>query len=307
VNDPKTALVQRLSSLKREKHATVLAHVYTVPEVQDAADFVGDSLGLSQQAAALDPSIRIIVFCGVHFMAETAAMLSPDRAVLLPDPSAGCPMADMVSDADVRTMRREHPDAAVACYVNSTAAVKAESDVCVTSSNAVGIVSRLPEREVIFVPDRSLGLWVQKQVPEKRLILWDGSCPIHHSMLRSQVEAARRAQPRALVLAHPENTEGLLELADFIGSTEQIVQHARESKAKKFIIATENGILHRLRAQNPGKSFYPVAEWAVCPDMKKNTLQTVVACLEGELNRVTVDPIVAAYAVRAINRMLELS
>jgi quinolinate synthase len=307
VSDPKTALAQRLATLKREKHATVLAHVYTVPEVQDAADFVGDSLGLSQQAAALDPSIRIIVFCGVHFMAETAAMLCPDRTVLLPDPAAGCPMADMVTDEDVRAMRREHPGAAVACYVNSTAAVKAESDVCVTSSNAVRVIARLAEREVIFVPDRSLGLWVQRQLPDKRLILWDGFCPIHHAMLRAHVEAARRAHPGSPVLAHPENTEELLDLADYIGSTEQIVRHARESKATEFIIATENGILHRLRVQNPGKTFHPVADAAVCPDMKKNTLASVVACLEGELNPVTVDPAVAGRALGAINRMLELS
>jgi quinolinate synthase len=300
-------LAARLAELKRAKRATVLAHVYTLPEVQDAADFVGDSLGLSQQAAGLDPSVRIIVFCGVHFMAETAALLSPGRTVLLPDPTAGCPMADMVTDEDVRAMRREHPGAAVACYVNSTAAVKAESDVCVTSSNAVRVISRLAEREVIFVPDRSLGLWVQKQLPGKQLILWDGFCPIHHSMLRTQVEAARRAHPGALVFAHPENTEELLELADFIGSTEQIVRHARESRGTEFIIATDNGILHRLRAQNPGKTFHPVAEWAVCPNMKKNTLASVVACLEGELNPVTVDPAVAARALRAINRMLELS
>jgi quinolinate synthase len=307
MSDPNDALARRLASLKREKHATVLAHVYTVPEVQDVADFVGDSLGLSQQAAGLDPSVRIIVFCGVHFMAETAAMLSPGRTVLLPDPTAGCPMADMVTDEDVRAMRREHPGAAVACYVNSTAAVKAESDVCVTSSNAVRVITRLAEREVIFVPDLSLGLWVQKQLPGKRLILWDGFCPIHHSMLRTQVESARRAHPGALVLAHPENTEELLELADFIGSTEQIVRHARESKGTEFIIATENGILHRLRTQNPDKTFHPVADWAVCPNMKKNTLESVVACLEGELNPVTVDPAVAGRALRAINRMMELS
>jgi quinolinate synthase len=303
----RAALAARLGVLKREKRATVLAHVYTPPEVQDAADFVGDSLGLSRKAAALDPHVRVVVFAGVHFMAETAAMLSPRRTVLLPDPTAGCPMADMVSDGDVRAMRREHPGAAVACYVNSTAAVKAESDVCVTSSNAVRVIERLAERDVIFVPDRSLGLWVQKQVPGKRLILWDGFCPIHHSMLRTQVAAARTAHPGALVLAHPENTEELLELADFIGSTEQIVRHARESAGTEFIIATENGILHRLRAQNPGKSFHPVAEWAVCPNMKKNTLQSVVACLEGGLNPVSVDPAVAARALRAIDRMLELS
>jgi quinolinate synthase len=301
------ALAARLAELKRERHATLLAHVYTVPEVQDAADFVGDSLGLSRKAASLDASIRVVVFAGVHFMAETAAMLSPSRTVLLPDPGAGCPMADMVTDEDVRDLRQRHPGAAVACYVNSTAAVKAESDVCVTSSNAVRVISRLSEREVIFVPDRSLGLWVQRQLPDRRLVLFDGFCPIHHSMLRGQVAAARKAHPGALVLAHPENTEELLELADFIGSTEQIVRHARESAGTEFIIATENGILHRLRSQNPGKTFYPVAEWAVCPNMKKNTLERIVACLEGGLNPVSVDPQVAGRALRAINRMLDLS
>jgi quinolinate synthase len=300
-------LAARLAELKREKAATVLAHVYTLPEVQDAADFVGDSLGLSRQAASLDPSVRVIVFCGVHFMAETAAMLSPGRTVLLPDPRAGCPMADMVTAEDVRALRREHPRAAVACYVNSTAAVKAESDVCVTSSNAVRVISRLAEHEVIFVPDRSLGLWVQKQLPDKRLVLFDGFCPVHHSMMRTQVEAARMAHPGALVLAHPENTEELLELADFIGSTEQIVRHAGASAGTEFIVATENGILHRLRAQNPGKTFHPVAEWAVCPNMKLNTLEKVVACLEGGLNPVSVDRAVAVRALRAIERMLALS
>jgi len=297
----------RVAELKREKHAVVLAHVYTIPEVQDVADYVGDSLGLSREAASLDPSVRTIVFCGVHFMAETAALLSPGRTVLIPDPSAGCPMAEMVSEADVRQMRRAHPGAAVACYVNSTAAVKAESDVCVTSSNAARVISRLAEREVIFVPDRSLGLWVQKQLPGKHLVLWDGFCPIHHSMLRSQVVELRRLHPGALVLAHPENTEELLELADFIGSTEGIVRHARASAAAEFIIATENGILHRLRLQNPGKTFHPVAAWALCPNMKKNTLESVVSSLEQDRHVVTVDPAVAGRALRAINRMLELS
>jgi quinolinate synthase len=185
--------------------------------------------------------------------------------------------------------------------------VKAESDVCVTSSNAVKVISRLAEHEVIFVPDRSLGLWVQKQLPDKRFVLFDGFCPVHHSMMRTQVEAARKAHPAALVLAHPENTEELLELADFIGSTEQIVRHARESRGTEFIIATENGILHRLRAENPGKTFHPVAEWALCPNMKQNTLEKVVACLEAGLNPVSVDPPVASRALRAIERMLALS
>ena len=300
-------LSDRVLELKREKRAVVLAHVYAVPEVQDVADFVGDSLGLARQAAGLDGWARMVVFCGVHFMAETAAILLPGRTVVIPDPTAGCPMAEMVTAEDVEELRRSNPTAAVACYVNSTAAVKAASDVCVTSSNAAQVIGRLVNRDVIFVPDRSLGLWVQRQLPDKRLILWEGFCPVHHVMLRAEVADAILAHPDALVLAHPENTEELLELADFIGSTEQILRRARESDATEFIIATENGILHQLARQNPAKRFHSVSARATCPDMKKTTLAKVVDSLEQERHPVTVDPQVGAAALRAINRMLELS
>ncbi len=300
-------LAERIRSLAREKGAVILAHVYTRPEVQDIADYVGDSLGLSRKAAAMKEEARIIVFCGVHFMAETAAILSPDRKVLVPDPEAGCPMASMVTAADVRQLRREHPGAVVACYVNSTVEVKAESDVCVTSANAVKIIRAIKGGEVIFVPDRSLGAYVQSQVPEKKLILWPGYCPTHHRMIAAFVEQARAEHPGAIVMAHPENTRDILDSADFIGSTGQMQTYAEKSEARDFIVASENGLLYRLAKDNPGKNFYPVTKLAVCPNMKKTTLRRIFDVLEKENNEVRVDEPVRSRALKAINRMLELS
>jgi len=299
--------LSRIDELRRQKAALILAHVYTLPEIQDLADYVGDSLGLSQQAAGADPRYRIIVFCGVHFMAETAALLSPGRKVLVPDPTAGCPMADMAAAEDIRALRREHPGALVACYVNSTVEVKAESDVCVTSSNAVKIVEKLPADEIIFVPDRSLGEYVQSRVPGKRLVLWPGYCPTHHCILAPHVRAARESHPGALVLAHPECTRDILALSDFVGSTGQIQAYARSSPAKEFIVASENGILYRLGKDNPGKSFFPAAKIAVCPNMKKTTLPKVLAVLAHEDNVVRVEEAVRERALRSITRMLEMS
>ncbi len=300
-------LSQRIRELAREKRAVILAHVYTRPEVQDVADYVGDSLGLSRKAAEKNGDRGIIVFCGVHFMAETAAILSPDKKVLVPDPEAGCPMASMVGAEDVRGLRAAHPAAQVACYVNSTVDVKAESDVCVTSSNAVKIVRGLESKEVIFVPDRSLGAYVQSQVPEKTMILWPGYCPTHHRMIAGFVEEAKAAHPGAVVMAHPENTRDILELADFIGSTGQMQAHAAASKAREFIVASENGLLYRLAKDNPGKSFYPVTRIAVCPNMKKTTLAKILDVLERENNVVRVEEPVRSRALAAINRMLALS
>lgn len=300
-------LAARIRELRDAKKAVILAHVYTLPEVQDVADYTGDSLGLSRKAAEKDTDSRMIVFCGVSFMAETAAILSPQKKVLMPDPGAGCPMADMIRGEDVRALRREHPGAAVACYVNSTAEVKAESDVCVTSANAVKIVSRLPERKVIFVPDASLGAFVQARVPDKEMVLWPGYCPTHHRMLREHVEAARTAHPGALVLAHPENTADLLELADFIGSTGQMQEYAKKSGAREFLIATENGLVARLARDNPGKLFHAVSPLAVCPNMKRTTLPKILDALENETYPVRVDPAVRQRALAAIDRMLALS
>jgi quinolinate synthase len=300
-------IVARINTLRDAKKAVILAHVYTLPAVQEIADYVGDSLGLSRKAAEKGTDRRMIVFCGVYFMAETAAILSPEKKVLVPDPAAGCPMADMIGAEDVRALRREHPGAAVACYVNSTAEVKAESDVCVTSANAVRIISRLPEKKVIFVPDGSLGAYVQAQVPDKMLFLWPGYCPTHHRMLREHLAAAKAAHPAALVLAHPENTADLLELADFIGSTGQMQEYAKNSGAGEFLIASENGLLARLARDNPGKLFHPVSSLAVCPNMKRTTLPKVLDALENETHPVRVDPAVAERALAAINRMLSLS
>jgi quinolinate synthase len=300
-------IVARIRELKAAKKAVILAHVYTLPAVQDMADYTGDSLGLSRKAAEKGTDSRLIVFCGVYFMAETAAILSPEKKVLVPDPAAGCPMADMIDAEDVRALRREHPGAAVACYVNSTAEVKGQSDVCVTSSNAVKIVSRLSERKVIFIPDGSLGAYVRAQVPDKELVLWPGYCPTHHRMLREHVEAARAAHPGALVLAHPENTADLLELADFIGSTGQMQEYAKKSAAREFLIASENGLVARLARDNAGKQFHPVSPLAVCPNLKRTTLAKVLDALENETHPVRVDPAVRQRALAAIDRMLALS
>jgi quinolinate synthase len=300
-------LIDEIAALRRAKNATILAHVYAPLEVQEVADFVGDSLGLSQRAALTGPTHRVIVFCGVHFMAETAALLSPGRKVLLPDPSAGCPMADMVSAEEVRTLRSEHPGAMVVCYVNSTVAVKAESDVCVTSSNAVKVVKSLPCDEVIFVPDQNLGMYVQSRVPRKRFVVWPGYCTVHRAIRPMHVEAARAAHPEAVVLAHPECTPDVLAMADFVGSTGQMRTFARQSKGTAFIIATENGLIDRLAADNPGKGFYPATELSVCPNMKKISLRKVRDVLAHEGNVVSVPRELQEKALASITRMLDLS
>ena len=300
-------VIDEIKDLRRTKNAVILAHVYAPLEVQDIADFVGDSLGLSQRAAMGAPRQRIIVFCGVRFMAETTALLCPDRKVLLPDPSAGCPMADMVSAEEVRTLRAEHPDAQVVCYVNSTVAVKAESDVCVTSANAVKVVKSLPCDEVIFVPDQNLGLYVQSRVPGKRFVLWPGHCPVHRAIRPMHLEEARSAHPEAVVLAHPECVPDVLARADFVGSTGQIRSFARQSKGTSFIIASENGLIDRLARDNPGKGFYPATELSVCPNMKKISLRKVRDVLAHEGNVVSVPPELQEKAMAAVTRMLDLS
>ncbi|MDR1997525.1 MAG: quinolinate synthase NadA [Candidatus Margulisbacteria bacterium] len=307
-------LFVRVKKLQQEKNALILAHVYTPPEVQDAADYVGDSLGLSRRSADASVPQDRIIFCGVYFMAETAALLAPQKKVYIPDPKAGCPMADMAEVAEVLRLKAAHPGAAVVTYVNSTAAVKAVSDICVTSANAVCIVRKLPQRRIIFIPDRSLGAYVAAQVPDKEIILWPGFCPTHHRILGEFLTRVKAAHPQALILAHPENNKNVLEQADFIGSTGQMQEYASASAAREFIIASENGLLHRLRTDNPDKKFYPVTPLAVCPNMQKNTLEKLGNVLEnmerpadGAGLSVTVDEKIAVPARRAIQRMLELS
>ena len=246
--------VQALLDLKKERNAVILAHLYQWPEVQELADFVGDSLDLSRKAQ--ETKADVIVFCGVWFMAQTAKILNPEKTVLLPRPDAGCPMADMVTPEDVWELKKKHPQAAVVCYVNSSAEVKAASDICCTSSNAVSVVSSLREEEIIFVPDRNLGHYVSQFLPDKRFILFNGFCPTHDRITPEDVEKARSARPGASVLVHPECRPEVVQKADFAGSTAQIIEYAAASDKKEFIIGTESGVLHRLKQLCPNKNFF---------------------------------------------------
>ena len=296
-------LSSQLESLRRQRRAVILAHNYQIPEVQDVADYVGDSLGLSRQAAATDA--EVIVFCGVHFMAQTAKLLSPDKTVLMPDIHAGCPMADMITPADVLSYREQYPGLPVVAYVNTTAEVKAEVDLCCTSGNAVAVVKALPDERIIFVPDQYLADWVQKQVPEKQLIRFPGCCVVHVQIKPEAIRALQEAHPDALTLAHPECPPDLLALANQVASTEGMLRFAQASEATEFIIVTEREMTHRLTKENPGKIFYPI-ETAVCPNMKKTTLPKVVACLENMSPEITIPEDLAVRARRSVQRMIEV-
>ncbi len=298
-------LTNTIQKLKKAKNAVILAHNYTLPEIQDIADFTGDSLELAFKAR--DAKADIIVFCGVRFMAETAKMLSPDCLVLLPAPDAGCPMADMAEAGAVRELKRRHPNAVTVCYVNSTAAVKAEVDICCTSANAEKIVASIPaDREIIFLPDQNLGANVGAKLGRK-LILWPGYCPTHHRIMPEMVDAARAAHPGAMVLVHPECPPAVVAKADFALSTGGILRHVRESAEKQFIIGTEAGIMHRLRKENPGKEFFLMNERLHCPNMKKLTLENLADALLYDQYPVEMDADLIARARRPIDRMLEMS
>lgn len=298
-------LRDEVAALRKEKGAVILAHTYQPAEVQDCADYVGDSYGLSQEARRA--RAERIVFCGVRFMAETAALLNPASAVILAEPRAGCPMADMIAAPQLRRLKTRYPDHLVVCYVNSTAEIKALSDVCVTSANAVEIVRRLPpERGILFVPDRHLGDWIREQTG-RDMVLWNGLCPTHLRIRPDMIRAAREAHPGAEVLIHPEAARECRALADAVLSTGGMLRRAAGSGAGEFIIATETGILHTLRKHNPGKRFYPVSEEVVCPNMKRGSLLSVRRALDGTGGeRITVPPEVALGALRALERMLEL-
>ncbi|MDR1520646.1 MAG: quinolinate synthase NadA [Planctomycetota bacterium] len=299
-----TDLAARVAELKRRRHAVILAHSYQSPEVQDAADYVGDSLGLSRLAAKTDA--EIILFCGVHFMAETAAILSPGKTVLIPDANAGCPMANMVAPRQLGEWRAKNPDAAVVTYVNSSAAVKALSDICCTSANAVEVVASLPAgRRTLFLPDRNLGAYVASRLG-RELELWDGFCPTHERMLPEMADAARARHPGAILAAHPECRPALLAKADFVASTTGIVEFCRTNPAREFIIASEIGILHPLGKNSPGKLFHPLTSVADCPNMKLNSLEKMVWALEDLAPVVAVPPDIAQKALAPITRMLEI-
>ena len=299
-------LVQRVKDLRDKRRAVILAHNYQLPEVQDIADFVGDSLAMAREAARTQADV--ILLAGVHFMAETAKLLNPDRIVLEPDPNAGCPMADMVTPRELADAKRRHPNAAVVAYVNSSAAVKAMSDICCTSANAVRIVESIPrDRPVLFVPDQCLGDYVRQKTGRENILLWPGFCPTHHRILAEHVAARRQEFPDAEVCVHPECTRDVRDLADFVGSTGQIIQHVTESPRQTFVIATEIGVCHTLRSRLPGKRIVEVSGLADCPNMKLNTIEKVLWALEDMVYAVTVPAAVAKPARQAIERMLAVS
>jgi quinolinate synthase len=295
---------REIPRLKAERKAVILAHNYQKPEIQEVADFVGDSLGLSQKAQATDA--EVIVFCGVHFMAETASILNPSKTVLLPDLLAGCSMADMISVDILLDLKDKHPNALVCSYVNTTADIKAESDVCCTSSNAVEVVKSLPaDRPVIFVPDKYLGAWVRKQTG-REMILYDGWCPIHMELKEQGIRALQREHPKALVVAHPESPAEVVAMADLVASTEQMVRAVKLSIADEFIIATETGILHKMRRENPDKKFYAANDLAICPHMKMNDLEKVFLALKDLRPVIKVPEAIRERAWLPIQRMFDL-
>jgi len=296
-------LIGRIGQLKKQRNAVILVHNYAPAEVQDVGDYVGDSLGLSRTAAGTDADV--IVFCGVHFMAETAAILAPEKTVLIPDANAGCPMANMVTPRQLANMKEQYPDAVVVTYVNSSAAIKAMSDICCTSANAVDVVRSVPaDKTVLFVPDRNLGSYVSS-VLGREMVLWNGFCPTHERMLPEHVLAAKQAHPAALVVMHPECRPASLVYADKVASTTGILKFCKENDAKEFIVGTENGIFHRLRKENPDKQFFAASQTADCPNMKLNSLEKIVWCLEDMAPVVTVPQEVAAKALSPITKMLE--
>jgi len=295
----------QIEQLKRTKNAVILAHYYAPAEVQEIADYVGDSFYLAKIAKQCDADI--IVFCGVQFMGESAKILNPNKKVLMPDLTADCPMAHMVADGVIEEMHKQYADLAVVCYINSTAALKCKSDVCVTSSNAVKIVRSLPNQNIFFIPDRNLGSFVAEQVPEKNIILNDGCCPTHAKITAAQVLAEREKHPNAKVLTHPECIASVVEISDYIGSTADIIAYAKNSEATEFIICTEDGVDHKLITDNPDKRFYYPDPRPCCTDMKLNTLETVLSVLEKEDKEVIVDDRIRQGALVPLERMLELA
>jgi len=300
-----TETVTKIEQLKKERNAVILAHNYQIGEVQDLADFSGDSLELSRKAAQTDADV--IVFCGVHFMAETAAILSPDKTVLLPEIDAGCPMANMITGEQLRELKAQHPEALVVCYVNSTAEVKAESDYCCTSANAENLVARLPEdKEIIFVPDQYLGQYVGQQTGRK-MILWKGYCPTHVMILDTHVQQMKAERPEAVAMAHPECTDPVRKASDVVLSTSGMCRYALQSDKREFIVATEPGIIHRMRQENPDKVFYAASPAAICPNMKKITPDSIMLALREMQYEIKVRPDIAARALKAIERMLKVA
>ena len=298
-------IINEINIFKEKRKAVIVAHNYQREEVQEIADMIGDSFALSRFCASTDA--EVIVFCGVRFMAESAKILSPGKTVLLPAKSAGCPLADMITVKDIMKLKKAHPQAAVVCYINSSAEVKAESDICCTSSNAINVVKSLKERDVIFIPDKNLGSYVAEKVPEKNIILWEGFCPIHNNVSVEHVIKAKQMHPEAILLMHPECRKEVLEMADFIGSTKEIIDYGKNSIHKEFIIGTEIGVITLLKKNNPEKKFYPLYDDFICPDMKKITLESIFKSLKNLEYEILLDEEIRINALKSLQKMLEIS
>lgn len=294
---------EKIQKLKKEKNAIILAHNYQLPEVQDIADFVGDSLELARISAQVKE--EVIIFCGVHFMAETASILAPDKKVILPDLFAGCPLANTITPREVKELKEKYSNYAVVAYVNTSAEVKAESDYICTSANAISVVEKIPEEKVIFIPDRNLGYYVSKHT-KKEMIIWNGFCPTHQRILPQDIIALKEKYKDAKVVVHPECRKEVLDLADKIASTSGIIKFVKEDNGKRYIIGTEAGLLHRLRKENPEKEFYLASSLAVCPNMKKITLDKILTSLENLEPEVKVEKSIRERAIKPIERMLSL-
>lgn len=298
--------ISEIKKLKKEKNAVILAHCYQNIEVDEVADYIGDSLYLSQMAAKTDANI--IVFAGVYFMAQTAKILNPAKKVLLPNLKAGCAMADMINLEQLRNFKNKYPNIPTVCYINSTAEVKSECDICCTSSNAIKIVESLKSPKVLFLPDKNLGKWVEKQLGNVEVITYNGCCPIHDRLEPIGIEETKAQYPNALVLAHPECTEDFLKLADFVGSTTGIMNYVKKSNEKQFIVATEKGVLDRLKRDYPNKQFYDIHnEPSICQSMKLNSVSDIYYALKNESPEITVDKEIVKKAFKCIERMLEVS
>lgn len=298
-------VIQEIKRLKKEKNAVILAHNYQIPEIQDIADIVGDSLKLSEEAAKTEADI--IVFCGVHFMAESAKILSPEKKVLLPARDAGCPMADMVTADKLRAYKAEHPNTKVVCYVNTSAEVKAESDVCCTSSNALAVVNSIEGDEILFAPDKNLGSYINSKLDGKQMKLWHGHCITHERVQESEILKVKEKNPGVKILVHPECNPVVVKHADFVGSTSQILEYARTHDDKSFIIGTEMGILHTLRKQNMAKKFTLLSPALICYNMKKTSLEDVLHVLRTEENEILVEESIRVKAYTSLKRMLDIT
>lgn len=298
-------MTDKILKLKKEKNAVILTHYYAPKEAQQVADFVGDSFYLAKKAK--ETGADIILFCGVRFMGESAKILNPEKKVLMPDPSADCPMAHMVAEGKILQMRSTYSDLSVVCYINSTAELKCLSDVCVTSSNAVKIVKSLKSKNIFFIPDKNLGAFVAKQVPEKNIILNDGFCPIHAGLTAAQVLKTKEKHHEAPILTHPECENEVLSVSDFIGSTAEIIDYAKSNSSAEFIICTERGVEHKLFSDNPDKKFFFPEPCPCCADMKANTAQAILETLEAENNEILLDDEICKKAIIPLNKMLELA